>query len=337
MPDQTDAIERKAKAYGSMNLVLRSKAVNRDEGISGIMYAAIVDTARTSMHLTALDRLINETGGFDAFLEGPLGIAHPEHVATVYAFGSCPIPSFNDLETIKTNFLTTLRDLYERVKQEQEEKRRIRNRRPWDTLGHQVVDGNGVLVPADHDEHFRYYIKAQQDCLSSDHIAQLLNTALNSNADYASQARHLAALVQTLLILREFDESYLARAMFLKRLKYVAEMSSATDPSSSRPLLSHAGLLLINSFVRQEVQTYFDRTKTLAKGVLISKIVVDSLKIFGLLQPQGRSLIISWLRSWLCYNDQIEDVEFLHPQEADLRAISAGISNAWLSSTNDGS
>lgn len=337
MADQTNAIERKAKAYGSMNLVLRSKAVNRDEGISGIMYAAIVDSARTSMHLMALDRLINETGGFDAFLEGPLGIAHPEHVATVYAFGRCPIQNFDDLETIKTNFLTTLRDLYEGAKQEQEEKRRIRNRRPWDTLGHQVLDGNGVLVPANHDEHFRYYIKAQQDCISSNHIAQLLNTAFNPNADYASQSRHLGSLIQTLLILREFEELYLARAMFLKRLKYVAEMSSATDRTTSRPLLSHAGLLLINSFVRQEVQTYFDRTKTLAKGVMISKVVVDSLKIFGLLQPRARSLIVSWLRNWLCYNDQNEDVEFLHLQEADLRAISIEISDAWFSGTNDGS
>lgn len=125
--------------------------------------------------------------------------------------------------------------------------------------------------------------------------------------------------------------------MFLKRLKYVAEMSSATDPSTSRPLLSHAGLLLINSFVRQEVQTYFDRTKTLAKGVLISKNVVDSLKTFGLLDPQARSLIVSWLRNWLCYDDQIEDAEFLHLQETDLRTISVGISNAWFPGANNGS
>lgn len=335
--DENNTIEHKAKAYGSMNSVLRSQAVDRDEGISGIMFAAIVDNARTSMHLMALDRLIYETGGFDAFLQGPPGIAHPEHVATVYAFDRCPISNFNDLEMIKARFLTTLRKLYEQAKQEQEEKRRIRNRRPWDTLGRQVLDDNGVLVPANHDEHFRYYIKAQQDCFSSDHIAQLLDTALDTSGDYSSQARHLAALLQTLSILGEFDGSYLARAMFLKRLKYVAEMSSEIDKSTSRPLLSHGGLLLINSFVRQEVQTYFDRTKTLAKGVLVSKILVDFLKIFGLLQSQARSMMVSWLRNWLCYNDQIEDVEFLHLQETDLRSISAEITNAWFSGTNTGS
>lgn len=334
LPDQRKTIERKARAYGSLNSVLRSRSVNRDEGISGIMYAAVVDVARTSMHLMALDRLINDTGGFEAFLEGPLGIAHPEHVATVYAFGRCPIPNFRDLEVIKGRFLESLRKLYEGVKLEQEEKRRIRNRRPWDTLSRQVVDANGILVPANHDEHFRYYIKAQQDCLASNCIAQLLNTALDIKADYASQARHFAALVQTLLILSQFDDLYLARAMFLKRLKYVAEMSSAIDPVTSRPLLSHGGLLLINSFVRQEVQTYFDRTKALAKGVAISKTVVDFLKIFALLQEQARWTILSWLRNWLCYNDQIEDVEFLHLQESDLNALSAEITDTWVSGTD---
>lgn len=335
-PDQTNTIERKAKAYGSMNAVLRSRVVDRDEGISGIMYAAIVDTARTSMHLMALDRLINETGGFDAFLDGPLGIAHPEHVATVYAFGRCPIPSLDDFEKIKTRCLDTLRDLHRSARQEQEEKRRIRNRRPWDTPSRQIVDANGVLVPANHEEHFRYYIKTQQDCFASTCIAQLLNSALDVRRDYASQARHLAALVQILLILREFDESYLARAMFLKRLKYVAEMSSAEDPLTSQPLLSHGGILLLNSFVRQEVQTYFDRTKVLAKGVAISKTVVDFLKIFGLLQQQWRVMIVSWLRNWLCYDDQLEDVEFSHLEETDLNNISMAITNAWFSGMSYG-
>lgn len=336
LPDQTNTIERKAKAYGSLNSVLRTKAVNRDEGISGIMYAAIVDTARTSMHLMALDRYINETGGFDAFLHGPLGIAHPEHVATVYAFGPCPIPNLMDLKLIKGRFLDTLTKLYRAAKVEQEEKRRIRNRRPWDTLGHQVLDANGVLVPANHDEHFRYYIKAQQDWLSSACVAQLLNTALTIDADYTQQARHLATLMQTLLILNEFDSSYLARAMFLKRLKYVAEMSSAIEPATSRPLLSHGGLLLINSFVRQEVQTYFDRTQVLTKGVSISKTLVDSLKIFPLLDQSARSTIVGWLRNWLCYDDKMEDSEFAHPDEATLSTLSDGITETWCSRAQGG-
>lgn len=331
LPDQMNTIERKGKAYGSLNSVLRTRSVNRDEGISGIMYAAIVDTARTSMHLVALDRYINETGGFEAFLEGPLGIAHPEHVATVYAFGPCPIPCFQDLETIKGRFLDTLRRLHQAAKLEQEEKRRIRNRRPWDTLGHQMLDANGILLPASHDEHFRYYIKAQQDCLSSTCIAQLLSTALTINTDYTPQARHFAALVQVLLILDEFEDSYLARAMFLKRLKYVAEMSSAIDPATSQPLLSHGGLLLINAFVRQEVQTHFDRTKALSKGVTISKTLVDSLKIFALLQQQTRLKVVGWFRNWLCYNGQLEDAECSILNDIELDNLSAEITSAWCS------
>jgi len=336
LPDQTKTIERKAKAYGTLNSILKSRAVDRDEGISGIMYAAIVDTAQTSLHLEALDRLINDTGGFDAFLDGPLGIAHPEHVATAYAFGSCPIRSLEDLETIKGRFLDVLRSLHKSARQEQEEKRRIRNRRPWDTLSRQVIDGNGNLVPANHDEHFRYYIKAQQDCLSSECIAQLLNATLDPELDYQSQARHLAALVQTLMILHEFEHNYLARAMFLKRLKYVAEMSTARDPSTNSARLSHAGLLLINSFVRQEVQSYIDRTRALAKGVKISKVVVDYLKICALLRQPTRSLIVSWLRDWLCYNDQFDDAESIGLQERDLAAISTEITDAWFASVGRG-
>lgn len=336
LPDQTKTIERKAKAYGTLNSILKSRAGDRDEGISGIMYAAIVDTARTSLHLQALDRLIKETGGFEAFLEGPLGIAHPEHVATAYAFGRCPISTLQDLEAIKGRFLDILRTFHDGARQEQEEKRRIRNRRPWDTLSRQVVDGNGNLVPANHDEHFRYYIKAQQDCLTSECIAPLLNATLDPRLDYSSQARHLAALVQTLMIMREFEHNYLARAMFLKRLKYVAEMSTARDPSTNSARLSHAGLLLINSFVRQEVQNYFDRTRALAKGVKISMVVVDYLKIFPLLHQPTRSLIVSWLKDWLCYNDRFEDAEFVHLQEKDLTVIIAEITDAWFASVSKG-
>lgn len=337
LSDQTNTIQRKAKAYGSMNTVLKSGIANRDDGISGIMYAAIVDTARTSMHLMALDRYINDTGGFEAFLDGPLGIAHPEHIATVYAFGPCPIPNLTDLETIRNRFLNILRQLYQTARFEQEDKRRIRNRRPWDTVGHQVLDANGTLVSANRDEHFRYYIKAQQDCLSSTCIAQLLNTTLVVDSDYTSQARHFAALVQTLLILNEFDDLYLARAMFLKRLRHVAEMSSATDPATLQPLLTRGGLLLINSYVRQEVQDYFDRTKTLAKGVSISKTLVDFLKIFPLLSQSARSLVVGWLRNWLCSNDQIEDVEVSNLHEADLHALSALITKNWYTGNKSGS
>ncbi|KAK5944444.1 hypothetical protein PMZ80_003726 [Knufia obscura] len=336
LPDQTKTIERKSKAYGTLNAILKSKTADRDEGISGIMYAAIVDTGQTPLHLQALDRLINDTGGFEAFLDGPLGIAHPEHVATAFAFGPCPIPSLQDMEIIKGRFLDVLRTFHNSAKQEQEEKRRIRNRRPWDTLNRQTIDGNGNLVPADHDDHFRYYIKAQQDCLNTECLAPLLNATLNPQLDYTSQARHLAALVQTLMILREFEHNYLARAMFLKRLKHVAEMSTARDLSTGSARLSHAGLLLINSFVRQEVQTYFDRTRALAKGVRISKVVVDFLKICPLVQQPTRSLVVSWLRDWLCYNDQFEDAEFTQLQEKDLAVISAEITNAWFMSVGKG-
>lgn len=331
--NQTKTIERKARAYGSLNSILRNGSTNRDEGVSGIMYAAIVDVARTSMHLMALDRYINETGGLDAFLDGPLGITHPEHVATVYAFGPCPIASLDDLETIKGRFVHTLRKLHHRARVEQKQKRNMRNRRPWDTQGCQVVDANGVLVPANIDEHFKYYVRAQQDCLSSTCMAQLLNSAPKTNTDYSTQARHLAALLQTLLILNEFDDSYLARAMYLKRLKYVAEMSSAIDPATSQPLLSHGGLLLINSFVRQEVQTHFDRTKILTKGVMISKNLVDFMKIFALLHQETRCMITEWLRNWLCYDEQVEGLNFVHLDERNFNALAAAITDAWSSGT----
>lgn len=329
LPDQTQTIERKAKVFGSLNSILRSRLVDRDEGISGIMWAAIIDHTRTSMHLQALDRLINNTGGFEAFLDGPLGIVHPEHVATAYAFGPCPTFSLQNLDVTKGRFLDVLRTFHNCAKEEQEEKRRIRNRRPWDTLSRQAIDGNGNLVPAHHDEHFRYYIRAKQDCLNGECVAPLLNATLNPQLDYASQARHFAALVQTLMVLGEFERNYLARAMFLKRLKYVAEMSTGRDPGTNSARLSHAGLLLINSYVRQEVQTYFDRTRVLAKGVKVSKIVVDFLKIFTLLQPPTRCLVVSWLRDWLCDNDRFEDEGLLPLREEDLSAVSAEITKTW--------
>lgn len=331
LPDQTRTIERRAKAYGSLKMILGSHVLDRDEGIAGVMYAAILDWTQTPLHLQALDRLISQTGGLDAFLDGPLGIAHPEHIATVFAFGPCPIGSLHDLENIKANVVDILRQLQHDARQEQEEKRRIRNRRPWDPLSRQVIDNNGVLVPANHDEHFRYYIKAQQDCFSSEALAPLLNATLNTQSDYASQARHFSCLVQILLILREFEGNYLARAMFLKRLKHVCGMSTARDPVTGRACLSHGGLLLINSYVRQEVQDHaVDRTKTLAKGVKISKMVINSLKIFALLQQHTRALIVSWMRDWLCYNDQFEDLDVTHVQEQDLVTISAEITNSWF-------
>ncbi|KAK5091986.1 hypothetical protein LTR24_005634 [Lithohypha guttulata] len=333
---QTKTIERKAKAFGTLNSILKSRVVDREEGITGIMWAAIIDSARTSMHLQALDRLINDTGGFEAFLDGPLGIAHPEHVATAYAFGPCPVSNLQDLDAIKARFLNFVRILHDTAKEEQEEKRRIRNRRPWDTLSRQAIDGSGNLVPAHHDEHFRYYVRAKQDCLMGGCTAPLLNATLNSQLDYSSQARHFAALVQTLTILGEFEQNYLAKAMFLKRLRYVAEMSTARDPLTNSTRLSHAGLLLINSYVRQEVQTHFDRTRVLVKGVKISKTVVDSLKIFALLQGPTRCLIVSWLRDWLCDSDRFEDVDFVHLQEEDLAAMSAEITKTWLTGVGMG-
>lgn len=332
LPDQTKTLERKARAYGQLNSILKTQSIGRDESISGIMYAAIVDTARTNLHLMALDRFINQTGGFEGFLDGPLGIAHPEHIATVYAFGQCPITDLDELETIRSRFLDTLRELHASAKQEQEEKKRIRNRRPWDTLSRQIIDANGTLVPSNHDEHFRYYIKAEQDCFTSDCLAPLLNSILNVQADYASQARHIATLVQISLILQEFEDNYLARAMFLKRLKYVAEMSTAREPITGMARLSHAGLLLINSFVRQEVQTYFDRTKLLSKGVRISRLVVDFLKIFPLMQVPMRSTLVSWLRDWLCCNDRFDEVDFAHIQERDLTILSTEIMSSWVRS-----
>ncbi|KAK5086527.1 hypothetical protein LTR05_003695 [Lithohypha guttulata] len=333
--DQTKTIERKAKAYRDLNSALKSRVVNRDEGISGIMYAAIVDTTSTSVHLGALDRLINDTGGFEAFLDGPLGIAHPEHVATVYAFGRCPIANATDLENTKAGFLGALKFLHNNSKQELEEKRRIRNRRPWDTLSRQVIDGNGVLVASNQDEHMRYYIKAQQDCFASDSLSSLLNTTLNADGDFTSQARHLACLLQTSLILHEFETDYLVKATFLKRLQYVCQMSTARD-HTGKPLLSHAGLLLINSFVRQEVQGYIDRAKVLTKAVKISKAVVDCLKTFGLLQQTTRSMLVSWLRGWLINNDRFANLDFVDLQEADLTVIGEEITDSWLRSASKG-
>lgn len=334
LSNRTEMIERRAKTYGALSSILKSKVVDRDEGISGIMYAAIVDTARTSMHLEALDRFINDTGGFEAFLNGPLGIAHPEHVATAYAFGKCPVANINDLEPLIFRFGKTLHELNESAKHEEQEKRRIQNRRPWDALSRQVVDGNGSLVPSNHDEHLRYFIKAQQDCFLSDCVGHPVNAVLDTSADYSTQARHFAVLAQLLLILKEFDYSYLAKAMFLKRLKYVAEMSSARDPRTGQACLTNAGLLLINSFVRQEVQTHFDRTKTLAKGVKISAAVVDFLKVFPLLQIQTRVMVASWLREWLCPDDRFEGMQFQVLQEKDLAAISAEIKTAWFRGAN---
>lgn len=330
LKDQTQTIERKARAYGHLSSILKSRSVNRDEGISGIMFAAIVDWSQTSMHLMALDRFINESGGLEGFLDGPLGNVHPEHVATAYAFGKCPIPSLEDLRVCTNDLLASLRSLYAQARQEQDEKRRIRNRRPWDTLSRQVIDENGVLVPANHDEHFRYYVKAQEDCFNSDCVAPLLNSVLDPRLDFTSQARHLAALLQTSLILREFENNYLARAMFLKRLKHVAELSTARDPRTGSACLSHGGLLLINSYVRQEVQTYVDRTKDLVKAVRISKTVIAGLKIFGLLSQQTLSLIASWLRDWLVNNDSFGDRSFGPLHEQDLQRISEEIRQAWM-------
>lgn len=328
--DQTQTIDRKGKAYSQLNSILASKSVNRDEGISGIMYAAIVDVAQTSMHLGALDRFINKSGGFDGFLEGPLGNAHPEHVATVYAFGKCPVASIEDLKDCTNMFLNALRSLYGQARQEQGEKRRIRNRRPWDTLSRQVVDENGSLVPANHDEHLRYYTKTQEDCFNSDCLAPLLNSTLRIDLDFSSQVRHLATLIQMSMILKEFENNYLARAMFLKRLKHVAELSTARDPQTGFAYLSHAGLLLINAYVRQEVQTYIDRTKDLVKAVKISKVVVAALKVFGLLSVSTRSLIASWLRDWLVNNDSFDNADFAPLHEHHLLAISQEITEAWL-------
>lgn len=329
--DPTQTIERKAKAYGHLSSILKSKSVNRDEGISGIMYAAIVDWSQTSMHLMALDRFINDSGGFEGFLDGPLGNSHPEHVATAYAFGKCPIPSMDDLKTVTDTFLDCLHSLYAQARQEQDEKRRIRNRRPWDTLSRQVIDENGVLVPANHDEHFRYYVKAQDDCFHSDVLSPLLNSVMDPCLDFSSQARHLATLIQVSLILREFEDNYLAKAMFLKRLKHVAELSTARDPITGSACLSHAGLLLINSYVRQEVQTYVDRTKDLVKAVKISKILVAALKVFGLLSQPTLSLIASWLRDWLINNDSFGESDFAHMYEQNYQAISDEITHKWLS------
>ena len=329
LSDQTQTLARKAKAYRSLNSILKSNSVDRDERLSGIMFAAIVDTAQSNMHLMALDRLIEETGGFDAFLDGPLGATHPEHIATAYAFGACPITTIESLELVKGRFLDTLRAFYHDAKIEQQEKLRIRNRRPWDALGRQVVDTNGILVPTSYDEHLRYYVKAQEDSFGSESLANLLNTTLDTRAIYPNQARHVAALLQTMMIMHLFNKNYLARAMYLKRLKYVADLSTGRDPLTGQAQLSHAGLLLISAYVRQEVQTYVDRTKALAMGVMVSKAVVDCLKIVPLLKPSSRVQIVSWLRDWLCYNDQFENPSFAHLTDQDLMALSKEISSNW--------
>ena len=330
LPNQTQTIERKAKAYGQLGAILKSKTIDRDEGISGILFAAIVDWSQTSMHLQALDRFISDSGGLDAYLDGPLRISHPEHVATVYAFGKCPIASLEDLHTVSSSFLASLRGLCDRAKQEQSEKRRIRNRRPWDVLSRQVIDENGTLVPTNYDEHFRYYIKAQNDCFNADCLAPLLNSTLNIDTDFTTQARHFAVLVQISCIINEFDNNYLAKAMFLKRLKYVAECSTARDPVTGHAQLTHGGLLLLNAYVRQEVQTYVDRTLALAKAVKISKVVVNGLKTFGLMSLRTRSMVVSWLRDWLVSNDNFDDEDITHLQDHHLNMISEEVTKAWL-------
>lgn len=336
VPEETRIAERKAKAYKDLTVALAAQSVDRDEGISGIQFAAIIDTNATSVHLAAMDKLIHDTGGFDAFLNSPLGTVHPEHIATVYAFGKCPIKVQADMEKTKSHFLGTLRFLYDNAHRELEEKRRIRNRRPWDAISRQVVDSNGMLVPSNADEHLRYYVKAQEDAFTCDVLAPLLNTALDAQGDFTSQARHMACLMQTALILHEFEDNYLVKAMFLKRLKFVCEQSSAIHPITHKPCLTHGGLLLINSYVRQEVQTYFDRSMVLLKAVKISKAVVDALKTFGLLQQSTRVMLVSWLRGWLVNSDQFGEADFVPLTEADMMNLDVEITNVWLREVSNG-
>lgn len=336
VPEETRIAERKAKAYRDLTAALAARSVDRDEGISGIQFAAIVDTNATSVHLAAMDKLINDTGGFEAFLDRPLGTVHPEHVATVYAFGRCPIKTQADMERIKAHFLGILKFLYDSAHHELEAKRRIRNRRPWDALSRQVIDSNGMLVPSNQDEHLRYYVKAQQDAFTCDVLAPLLNATLDAQGDFTSQARHMACLMQTALILYEFEDDYLVKAMFLKRLKFVCEQSTAIDPVTRTPCLTHGGLLLINSFVRQEVQTYFDRSKVLLKAVKISKAVVDALKIFGILQQTTRTMLVSWLRGWLVNSDQFAEADFVPLLDSDILTFDIEITDSWLRGMGNG-
>lgn len=330
--DPLDTVERKTSVYGQLGKTLQAQQVDHDEGISGIMFAAILDMPNTNIHLKALDRQIKSMGGFEGFLHRPLGLVSPEHIATVYAFGQCPILSMEELDTTTRRFLTVIRLLSSVARHEQEEVKRLRNRRPWDNLCRQIVDGNGILIPASGDEHFKYYLSARQDCLGCETMTAIVNVPLDTQDWYGNQARHLAVLIQLHLILYEFKDSYLAKAMFLKRLKQVAESSTARDVQTGATKLTAAGLLLIDSYVRQEIQSYVDRTKVLSRGIRISSALVDALKINPLLSDTSRARLVAWLREWLYQNDRVEGQYFTDADEDSLSMLSAEINQSWIAS-----
>lgn len=330
--DPLDTVARKTSVYGQLGKTLQARQVDHDEGISGIMFAAILDMPNTNMHLQALDRQIKAMGGFEGFLHRPSGLVSPEHIATVYAFGQCPILSIAELDSTTRRFMTVLRLLSSVARHEQVEIKRLRNRRPWDNLCRQIVDANGTLVPATGDEHFKYYLSARQDCLECETMTAIINIPLDTADWYANQARHLAVLIQLHLILYEFKDSYLAKAMFLKRLKHVAECSTARDARTGATQLTAAGLLLINSYVRQEIQSHVDGTKMMSRGIRISSALVDALKINPLLSDTSRARVVGWLREWMCHNDRIEGQYLTDVDGNALSTLSAEISQSWITS-----
>ncbi|OCT45637.1 hypothetical protein CLCR_01476 [Cladophialophora carrionii] len=328
-------LKRRAHGYGILRSLLNNPNFDLEDAITTLRYAIsaecyVFHADACTQHLRALDSFLQQPGILNYFASNldktALSLAG---LKRVYVNAPIPIKSASEFDTVKTMIFLNLRRLQTLAKQN----RAVLIRHATRTYLTQNNDndhdqpGSGLYASkaASQESLLGRYINIKRSTLFSTYTAQTMNTTCDPQIKYSLQAGLFALFYGLNMTLASFGKQNLAdKIMFLQRLK------SVLDGSSERSLTASAIMGVVDRVREQYYTECFGKEEMVLKEVDMCTYGINVLKIFALLDGDGRRQLTTAVRAWLLsdispdMNMEKEDLA-----EEDFAAMEDQVNCAW--------
>lgn len=284
----------KERALQRLQNILSDPNTTTDEAVGSVLQSIVHQTEFRKIHLKGMDAMIAARGGLNEVVHAS-EVTCSDHIFLMYTFAPYDILVFDELETLKQVFFSTLMRMQDQFHDFTHTTSRVD---AWaaaaDLADLNVIDGHMANWS---------YSQLRKRIFSPDTsigrlIRQEYNRDASDEADFQYKARPFAALFQLAAMLLEFN-SVAHRELFLRRLDQAAEKICTQCDVTGMPRILPGTFIFMAGHVCRQVQVELEFGERDAIGLAVVFNGVATLKIFGLLLESMRLRLYTYLQYWL--------------------------------------
>lgn len=308
------------EALARLQGVLTDPDASIDEIVSSLHHTIVHDPESRKLHLRGSDALIEARGGLAKVIE-QCTIIQPDHVFLQYTFAPFDIDQYEELETLKLQFLPAL------LAMQQASVEYVRIRAHSENCDSNVATVKESTNKSTEPMSEWHYVRKRECLFQSDTtVGQLVRRDFDQNASLVVKCRLFAALFHLGAMLQEYGTLEEIFEFFVQLEKSADTLSSVcVDPlTGSQRILPGTFIFMVAHVNRQIGQRKNETSRAHQKGITAAITGIAAVKLYGLFTDSMRERLHVYLQSWLLGKENA------CLKDSDISTLSDVITQLWM-------